>query len=374
MFRELEQLAQTPDGRQFDVFQAPRHLRERVDGPLPRSFTDILLGHGYADSDDLGRLVGEWRSLFDQWKADLVIADFAPTALLAAKTLGLRRVAYGNGFTIPPRLDPLPAFRFDEPIDAARLRDADRLALANVNAAVERYGCPPLTRLADIFETDEDFLCTFPQLDHYGVRALSGYWGPRVRFDVGSTMKWPEGAGKRIFIYLKSSFALLDPLVDYLASRSHHVIAFIPGVDDQRRQRLSSRHRLVTNRPARLDLLLKRCDLLVSQGGEIAAGALTQGVPQLCFPIQYEQYITSRRLEQMGCGLWLPPSASGAEMEHAFDRILSMPNFSLAARQFSKDHAGFTPSEHRRRIAARLQEILAKPAGPMATPSREFLP
>ncbi|HEX5634945.1 MAG TPA: hypothetical protein VFX50_16995 [Gemmatimonadales bacterium] len=170
MFRELAQLALLPETTAYDVFQAPRVEREGLGSLRPVSYAEILLGCGYADPAVLTRLLEGWRSHFSKWKPDLVVADFAPTALLAARTLGIPRVSYGNGFFNPPRKSPLPPFRVDEPVDPARVARADAAALASVNAALAAMGCPPLERLAQQFETDEDFLCTFPELDHYGTR------------------------------------------------------------------------------------------------------------------------------------------------------------------------------------------------------------
>src|SRR5204863_2109314 len=134
MFRELRQLAVIPEARGFDLFQAPRSTHEGVAPRLPDSFADILLGCGYADARELTALVAGWRALFAAWKPDLLVADFAPTALAAARLSELKRVTYGNGFFTPPRMSPLPPFRHDEPVPRERLAQADARALATVNA------------------------------------------------------------------------------------------------------------------------------------------------------------------------------------------------------------------------------------------------
>ena len=358
MFRELHQLAVLPEAAAFDVFQAPRLPREGVGADRPASLADILLGCGYEDPRILVTLLGGWRALLERWKPDLVVADFAPTALLAAGSLDLRRVSFGNGFFTPPRATPLPPFRHDETIDGERLRDADRRALASVNTALAHFGAPPLGRLADQFETDEDFLCTFPELDHYGSRPASGYWGPRVRFDRGLDARWPTRAARNVFVYVQRTLPQLDALVDTLRSRDDNVIAFIPELDTERRNRLAAPHRLVADRPLRLDALMRRCDALLSLGGEIAGGALTLGVPQVVFPQHYEQYLLARRIEQLGAGTWLAPGAGASEIAAALDRVLGDPRIAAAARGFAQRYAAFSPQEQRRRIVARIEAIL----------------
>ncbi|MDQ3027343.1 MAG: hypothetical protein M3R58_12680 [Pseudomonadota bacterium] len=121
MFRELRQLSVIPEARNYDVFQAPRSAREGRDVALPQSYADILLGCGYSDPAELIALVGGWRSLLMHWKPDLLVADFSPTSLVAARTLGIECVTYGNGFFVPPRASPLPPFRVEAPPDPVQL-------------------------------------------------------------------------------------------------------------------------------------------------------------------------------------------------------------------------------------------------------------
>ena len=360
MFRELRQLSVIPESRNYDVFQAPRSPREGRGMAIPASYSDILLGFGYSDPGELTALVGGWRSLLANWKPDLMVSDFSPTSLLAARTLGIECVTYGNGFFVPPRVSPLPAFRVETPPDPAHLARSDTSVLANVNAALGQYGAAPLERLAQIFETREDFLCTFPELDHYGTRETSGYWGPRVRFDRGIDIEWPQGDGKRIFVYVKTALPHLDALIDVLCASSHRIVAFIPGLDEGRRGRLAGRKRIVTDRPVRLDRFMKGCDLIVCHGGEIATGALTFGVPSLLFPTHYEQYLTALRIEQLGAAASVPASAAPAEVALGFAKLTGDGRYAAAARAFANRYAAFSPSEQRRRIIARIEQVLGE--------------
>jgi UDP:flavonoid glycosyltransferase YjiC (YdhE family) len=363
MFRETAQLTLLPEARAFEIFQAPRAELSSAMQAWPASFADILLGFGYGDSASLAQLLGAWRKLLAQWSPDLLIADFAPTALLAARTLGIPRAAYGNGFFIPPHQSPIPPFRIDEPVDPARVESADRTALANVNAALGSIGAARLERLEQAFESDQDFLCTFPELDHYGTRETSGYWGPRMRIDLGHVVDWPDGPGRRVFVYVKTSLPQLDALIDALVARPHRVLAFIPGLDERRRARLASASRRVLGRPVRLDAALRGCDLLVSHGGEIAGGALCHGVPSLLFPSHYEQYLMALRQRQLGTGAWLPFGATAQDVAAALDGLLRDDRALGNARAFARRYPAWSPPEQRRRIVARIEELLAPARG-----------
>jgi UDP:flavonoid glycosyltransferase YjiC (YdhE family) len=361
MFRELHQLAYIADSPAYEVFQAPVSISEGRDASPPASFADILLGCGYDTSAHLTGLLGGWLALFGRWKPDLVISDFAPTALLAARVLKLRRVAYGNGFAIPPRLSPLPPFRFDEAIAAEDVRKADAHALASVNGALAHFGAPPLAHLSDQFETDEDFLATFPELDSYGVRPRVGYWGPRYSADAGASVHWPAGSGKRVLVYLKKTQPQLDALIAALAASPHRVAAFIPELERERADKLRGPRRIVSERPMRLAPLLAECDLFVSTGGNVCVGTLMAGVPQLVFPSQYEQYITGRRIEQLGVGAWVKFTATAAEVGAALNSALE-PRILAAARAYANRYPDYSPAEQQRRILASIEKIVAQPS------------
>lgn len=371
VFRELRQLAVVPETRDYDAFQAPRSPREGIVMAIPAGYADIMLGCGYSDPRELAALVGGWRSLFSRWRPDLIVADFAPTALLAARTLGIGCVTYGNGFFVPPRVTPLPPFRVDTPVDHDRLAASDALVLANINYALKAFGAPALESVAELFATEENFLCTFPEIDHYGGRETSGYWGPRVRFDRGTDVAWPQGEGKRVFVYVKRGLPQLDALVDVLAASRHNIVTYIPDIDPARRARLStSRRHVVSDRPVRLDSFLKSCDLIVCHGGEIATGALMYGVPQLLFPGHYEQLLTAYRLQQIGSACWVGPKGQAADVARGFTLTLDDPRYAAAARAFAKRYSAFSPSEQRRRIVARIEEVLAGRGAILSPPTR----
>ncbi|HEY2630732.1 MAG TPA: nucleotide disphospho-sugar-binding domain-containing protein [Usitatibacter sp.] len=368
MFRELHGLSHLPGLAAHDVFQAPVSVTEGSGQPIPSSFADILLGCGYDRPQHLAGLLAGWFSLLGRWKPDLLVTDFAPTALLAARVMGIRRVSYSNGFSMPPRLTPLPAFRFDEPVDPRKVAEADARALATVNGALARFGVAPLERLAQQFETDEDFLATFPELDSYAGRPATGYWGPRVSFDSGREVSWPEGDGKRIAVYIKQSSPCIDAVIDALARSPHRVAAFIPELNAERTARLRSKKRIVSDRAMRLGPLFKQCDLLISHGGNICPGSLMSGVPQLVFPTQYEQYLTAHRIAQIGAGAWLGPEAGPEAIAQTLEQVLDDPAVMQASRAYAARYASYSPAEQQRRILVRMDEILAQPARPSALP------
>uniref|UniRef100_UPI0025BD6080 hypothetical protein n=1 Tax=Aquabacterium sp. TaxID=1872578 RepID=UPI0025BD6080 len=136
--------------------------------PRPvRNQADLLLCAGYFDPALVTPALSFWLDLLRTLQPDVLVADHAPAALLAAASQpGLRTAQVGTGYFQPPRTEPWPSLRFWEPQppDPAH---ADT-ALQTVRAAQAACGLPPLGALVDLLDTDLDLLLNWPELLPYG--------------------------------------------------------------------------------------------------------------------------------------------------------------------------------------------------------------
>jgi UDP:flavonoid glycosyltransferase YjiC (YdhE family) len=81
------------------------------------------------------------------------------------------------------------------------------------------------------------------------------------------------------------------------------------------------------------DLVMKDVSLVVSQGGHgTVTRSLVNALPQLILPMARDQAGNAARVEAKGAGLRLPPTASEAEIVTAVDRLITEPQFKVAAR------------------------------------------
>jgi len=357
------QYAETVIGRLgFQVMQAPLWLatpRNLKGAPL--NYAEIILRYGFLTAPGLKGLVKCWRALFQYTSADLVIADHAPAALLAARTLDLKRVTIGTGFCAPPPVSPLPNMRPWLKVPEKRLISSDAFALKNANSVIADLGGKPMKMLADLFQVNSQFLCTFPELDHYPNRARTRYWGPNYNIDEGAEIVWPKGEGHTVFVYLKMTYKDYERVLRVLHKLDIRVIAYVPGVSDDIIRKYGSDSMIISREPVKLRTIVKTCRLaLCHAGAGTVAAMLLNGVPLLLLPTQLEQLLVARRIEQMGCGLFInnEKKAEKPDYKGIINRLLDDNSCLTSARAFATKYATFRPEAQYRAMASVVDGLL----------------
>jgi len=212
------------------TLQAPISLAT----PQPRresiSFADILWECGYFSSKELFGLVAGWQSIFDLVHPDFLLADFAPTALLAARLYDFKTAWLGGGFLSPPAITPWPDFQPAKNAPLQLLRERETAVLETVNTVLQAMGGTPLKQLANLFDTNQSFLCTWPELDCYDRPADTRYWGPCITPDYGQETAWPHPVGKGIFCYLKSYQPQAGPVLNALRSLDIPTLTYVENL------------------------------------------------------------------------------------------------------------------------------------------------
>lgn len=293
------------------------------------SYPDDLRHVGWSDPGTLATLMECWETLYDLVRPDLIVAQAAPTAILAARGRGVMTATVGSGYDMPPRVSPMPAFAFwlDEMRELARRREARILATAN--EALKRRGKGPMAEFADVLRTDLAFLATFAEIDHYAPRTQfepdhPPYLGQIVTLDSGAELDWRKGAARRIFAYLRPGGPVFDAAVEALAARpaEEDVILAAPGAPAALEARLRGTPVRLVDGPARLDRLLPDCDIGVSHGSNgIAAAFLAAATKQLCLPTHGEQAMIARAVGDAGYGLGIIGSYGAKEIGESLDRL-----------------------------------------------------
>ena len=95
----------------FPVFQAPVFVSLVTGLPSPLGFAESLMRLGFLHVRSLTGMCRGWRSLVDAVRPHLLVFDYAPTALLATRGMGVPRVRVGTSFAIPPRSYCFPTMK-----------------------------------------------------------------------------------------------------------------------------------------------------------------------------------------------------------------------------------------------------------------------
>jgi len=320
-----------PEG--YQVLQAPRLLQSTAKD-RPASYAEILLANGY-HGDLLNKLVHAWRHVISGVDADVIVANHAPTAVLAARCMGLPTVATCIGFELPP--DDPQTFRVWDPQDQARIFESEAHALNAINSVLASYRRTPITRLAELISTATVLMTTFAELDHYGPRDRFEYIGPVSDLPAAGQKPVPLEAYE-IFGYLRESVPNLRPILDALEVLPEHSLCVIPGdKSNDGRGRLS-----ITNVPQDIDVVMKSARLVVTYGTGTLHDALLAGRPLLLCPQNAEQYLAARRMIEMGAGLLLPPRLDSWSTKDVLRLLLDQPKFTDVAANFSAKRKNYS--------------------------------
>ena len=341
-----------------DCVQAPVFLHRTVGLPKPAaSLAEIALGFGYWDGDILDALVEGWRALLTRLAADIVVADFSPSAVLAARSLGLPAIGIGVSFTVPPAGRPLPSCLPGMPLDPGRLEAAEARMLRSANHTLRATKAGPVTLACELFRGERALLCTWPELDCYGrgAEAAGDTWcGEASDPGTGVAPRWPPGGAPRAFAYLKGGYPGLAGTMRALA-QGFLTVCYVPDVEAGREPPLVDPAIVYSDKPVNLDAAFAGASVCVCHAGVgTICRSLLAGVPLLMLPMIGEQGLNALAVQRIGAGIALPPTASERDIASALARVHADPAMRASARAFAARHRDFTSA---RQLATMSDEI-----------------
>src|SRR5579864_6224133 len=250
----------------------------------PLNFGEILLNFGYHDASAVKPLVDAWRERLQSSQA--VIANVAPAAHLAARTLGIPSFEISQGFHVPPPAMPSAPLRDWEPAPRARLETADRRVLDAMNQVLAAYDAEPVETIGGLF-TNRAMLLTYPELDIYPQRGPSEYLGITNTSEGTAMPAWPSGEGPRVFAYLYHYYKGLEPLLSSLAGLKWPALVFCRDIAPALKEKYGGGALQFSDEPMSVSKLLPQSDIIVCHGShQMTAQALLAGKPALLAPTQ----------------------------------------------------------------------------------------
>jgi UDP:flavonoid glycosyltransferase YjiC (YdhE family) len=355
MLRDITLLDSTPT---LEVLQAPVWPQEsRGFAEPPLSYPEILLRFGYHDAASLQRLSDGWCKLIELWKPDLVVADNAPTALLAARINGIPAAVIGEGFTIPPQLTPMPNMRpwLNVPLD--RLIHSDTRVAEVINTVLAKHGNAPLRAVSELFSSVERFIFTLAELDHYPLRKGERYWGPQYYTDGGIEAVWPQGGRGRVFVNLRPQHRDFMRIMELLDAMDFNVIASVPHLTDHIRGLFNNPRMLLSDQHYRLAGL--GCDFAITYGGHGTTSALLMsGIPQLMFPTHLEQHLLATRIEQLGAGIAVNYEAPASAYGQLLRKMRDAKVYEQTAQAFAASQRGYDCGRQMEDIVSQFERLI----------------
>ena len=278
------------------VFQArylradPKSLRKGT-GVQTATWGEFLGDIGFRNAEFLASQIGWWKSVIQERRITLVVADFAPCAMLAARSLGIPCVAVSPGYGVVP--GNYMEFPILLPEYATRLYDEAEMVAA-INQAGEAHDVPTLQYLPQLYDCEAHLVRTLPLLDPcQGDRMFD------VLLPLDEQMTEIDGKGDEVFVYFSTNEASEPEVIRAIANLGLPTRAFAPALDDAGLNALAASGVMVERTPYPIDEMRKRSRLLVNAGqhGTLCFGMMA-GLPQVSLPQHLEHTYYARKAAQ----------------------------------------------------------------------------
>ena len=325
--------------------------------PAPKRFAApqarTLLGHasilryaaGFYDESNLAVLLENWRALLATLRSDVVIGDFAPAAMLAARSLGIPRIAFDSGFFYPPENVPLPVLDPVRTADTNELRLEEKTVLGIANTCLMRLGTPTLDSFDSLLRADDVLLVNDASLDCFARPDSTRFFGPLLRFhqrpssdDGASAQRSTAQEGIiRIFAYLNRHFETLDAVLESLSLRDDFVsTVYLGGLDGNVDLSRWQRKNLTLTRDfTEFERRISQTDVVICHGGAGTINhALAHGIPLVLLPMFREQELNAQRVSTLGLG-----EVASKEMAGAVPRLIARVASDRRVRARAMAHA-----------------------------------
>ena len=344
------QLAQLMGGHpNIGIWQAPIFRSAAfANQASPKSWPELLLTLGYGDTTQLVGAVKAWLSVLTKMKPSVVLADYAPALLAAARVAGIPSVEVGSGFCVPPLLPQVQQFPGVKVGDRTAMdQAAGRLTQAFKEALRSCGHEEAMTSLSDMSAWPaRRVVVSAAQLDHYGQRPGLVYAGFLGAHTTNATERTPSGRplwlredpqlapakpSSRVLGYLKPATPGLQVLIAQLRAANITAHLVVPQDKGPKLDRQGSV--TVVNQLIDLPQALPEADIYLSNGGLHGVGlALHAGCWPVVVPMQAEQVAMARHLVALQWGGLYLPDAAGVTGQHVQTVFAARPRRMPLAR------------------------------------------
>jgi hypothetical protein len=304
----------------------------RPDTGHPQTMGDIVARLGFDDAELVEALVRAWRQLLGTIRPDLVISDYGPFLLTAARGL-VPTVSVGTAFSTPPSimerfpsLGGTPLFSEEQVLEA-------------VNAALGRASIPALDRLPQIFAASREIGGSFIELDPYARVRIEPLAAPMLS---GGAPEMASGSGEEVFVYAPEQVRLEAALWKGLSQSGLPVRVHVTNMDKRLESGLAAMGFEAECRPVPFAGIAERSRLVISHGGHgFTCSAMLAGLPHVICYFDLEKSIHARAVTELELGGMVPmlriePEAFAASLIEVYGNDGLVERARAAAPLFQK--------------------------------------
>lgn len=273
----------------------PEYLARRraPESILTATWGEYLGDLGFDHVDRIRGTVLWWRREMRARGTALLVADYAPLAQLAARSLGIPCVVTSQGYGLAPT--HLPTFPVLHPEASVRLHDEAQL-LAHVNLVADEIGLSPLAGLPEVYRADLSLVHTFGFLDPYRLWRTEACLPP-----VNDYPPALASGGDEVFVYCSTEELERPGVVDALERLPMPRRGFLLRASPDVSARLAASGMVLETAPVPVAEIVRHSRLLLHAGqhGMLSVGLLA-GLPQVAVPQNLEQLFHAQRAEAAG--------------------------------------------------------------------------
>ena len=327
------------------VWQAPLTPRLLISGSssggaATSGMADTLARLGFDDGEIVAAIIKGWHQLIAAIGPAVVIADYAPFLLLAARGR-VPSIGIGNAFSLPPaRMQKLPQL-----VDRPGAADQETL-LATINQTLARFSIEPLLSLSRLFDADRIIPASFAELDPYAADRREILASP-----LPADFNARAGSGEEVFMYAPERIAPDSPLWRGLAASGLPVRVHPQRASAYLLNALARHGFLVEPKPVDFATIAARSRIVVSHGGHgFVCAAMAAGLPQVVCPHDLEKLLNGMAVVREGLGghvsmAQLNPERFGADLVRFYrDGALAQRTRATAKIIRRRDQPDFTNS------------------------------
>lgn len=333
----ISQFLSESELKQITLLQTPRLTKANTKKIKAHSVIEILLANGFGDENYLSMQIAEWRTILDRLRPDLIIADYAPSVMLANRRRNemAEVIMLGSGFGEIPANAAASSLHLARTYNETEVIEAEARLLKSINSVAEQHQLIPLTQFSDLYKVKHTFLSTIPELDFYDRGGTAHTYMPIIgESEEGYKVQWPLGQGALIFAYIRPSSKVFFPIIAALRSMNCRSYIFAPGLLPRDIIRWSSPKLTIGTHPVDLNSVVRDADLIIHHGGQgVTMKALSKGLPCALVPTQLEQQLMGWKVDKLGFGLSIGRQDSPQVIKEKLTNILVDPNFELAAER-----------------------------------------